>query len=234
MIQFNLLPDVKIEYIKARRRRRSVLVVAAMVSGTALAIVSLLGSAVFLQAQHSNNLDDDISKYTADIKNIPNLDKILTVQQQLNTLSSLHDAKPVTSRVRTYLGQVTPANIAYSSIQLDFINNTATFTGSADSIRTINQFVDTLKFTRYTSEANPTPLPPFTDVVLTSFSKSEGEISYKIDLKFDPEIFKFTSSIKLEVPTSTTTRSVQEAPKDIQLKAPTNELDATLNGEGAQ
>ena len=65
MIQFNLLPDVKLEYIKAKRTKRSVMLVSIIATGVALGISIMLFLTVsVLQKQHINNLNNDIQKYT--------------------------------------------------------------------------------------------------------------------------------------------------------------------------
>ncbi|MCA9333450.1 hypothetical protein KC963_00195 [Candidatus Saccharibacteria bacterium] len=227
MIQFNLLPDVKIEYIHAERVKRSVILVASIVAGVAFAIFLMLFISVnFLQKQHLNNLNKDIARDTAQLQAIPDIDKILTVQNQLNSLTSLHEAVPATSRLMPYLGQVTPAQASISDVEVDFTANTMKISGSTDSLVTVNKFIDTLKFTTYTTNLDSEPKNAFTNVVLSSFAVDEDSVTYQISLQFDPQIFNNTVQVTLNVPKTVTTRSETEKPSDL-FQAPTQ-----TNGTG--
>lgn len=218
MIQFNLLPDVKIDYIKAKRSKQKVMTIATLVAGASFAIFLLLFVTVnVLQKNHSKNLSADIKTQSQKLKDISELDKILTVQNQLTKLPELHDGKPILSRMKDYLPLVTPASVSYSSIDIDTAANTMTFTGSADSIKTINQFVDTLKFTKYVVGESSDQTNAFSNVVLVSFSKTDDKnkgANYSITLKYDPAIFSTKSEVKLQVPNIITTRSATERPNE--------------------
>lgn len=216
MIQFNLLPDVKIEYIRAQRIKHTVVVVSTVLAGTALGIFILLFVFVnFAQKRHMANLDKDIQSYTSKLQDIPDIDKILTVQAQLNSLTPLHEADPAASRVMEYLGKVTPAQASISQSSTDFTEGTMTINGSADSLVTVNKFVDTLKFTTYSVDGGGDKVNAFSDVVLTSFGVDDTSVTYQIDLKFDSKIFDNTLKIELQVPQITTTRSETEKPSDL-------------------
>jgi Tfp pilus assembly protein PilN len=219
MIQFNLLPDVKLEYIKARKLKRMVVIVSSIVAGSALTLMILLflGVAVF-QKSHLNNLSKDINSKKGELTKTQDLDKILTIQQQLNSLPKLHDGKPVVSRLFPYIQQVTPKSVSIDSLDVDFASKTMKVSGAADSISTINTFVDTLKFTNFkTSEDKDSQASEsknaFSSVVLVSFGKDDKGSSYQISLNFDPSIFDGTLDVALSVPPGKiTTRSETEKP----------------------
>lgn len=219
MIQFNLLPDVKQEYMKAKRQKHSVIVISVLAAAVSLFIFIMLFLTVnVFQKKHLSDLSNDITDRTKSLKANTDLDKVLTVQNQLNSLPALHDAKPVTSRLFGYLTQITPAQVSIGNIALDYEAKTMALSGTADSISTINKFVDTLKFTTYTeavgSEAAVAGTSkPFTSVVLSSFSKSEKEATYQISFVFEPTIFDSSKTIALVVPKLITTRSETEKPK---------------------
>jgi Tfp pilus assembly protein PilN len=214
MIQINLLPDVKTKYIKAQRSKRLVLVSSVAVSGVALGIVVLLASVVYgAQKIQLSHYDNEIKKNSAELNKIDGLSKILTVQNQLTAISGLHAAKPVTSRIFTFLPAITPSSVQISSLQLDFAQSTMTIAGTANSIGDVNKFVDTLKFTKYTTDTDQTAKPAFTSVVLTSFGGDDTKASYAITLKFDPALFDSANkSVSLVVPKITSTRSETESP----------------------
>ena len=230
MIQFNLLPDVKLEYIRTQRLKQTVVSISVLAAGVALTILILLFLVVdVFQKQHLKAVNNDIKTNTAKLKSIPDLNKILTIQNQLNSLPSLHAKKPVTSRLFGYISQIVPDKVNISQLQIDFDANTITFTGSADSIATVNKFVDTLKFTNYTVGDSTDTTNAFSQVVLTSFSRlDKGGASYAITADFDTNIFDSSKTVKLVVPTLTTTRSETEKPSDTFKEQPTS------NTQGSQ
>lgn len=221
MIQFNLLPDVKQQYIKSQSLKRTAVTVAVLVGGGALALLIMLAMVVLVfQKTHISGLNGDIKKYSEEIKSKTDIQKVLTVQNQLNSLPDLHDKKPVTSKLYEYLAQVVPANITLSQLDIDYDQNTVKFIGTSDGLATVNKFVDTLKFTTYTTGEETEGKNAFSEVVLTSFSKSDQETTYDIDAKFDPAIFSSAQTVKLTVPNIITSRSSTEKPTNL-FKEPT-------------
>ncbi len=225
MIQFNLLPDVKLEYIKARRAKHLVLLTSIIVTAVSVGIMMVLFFGVnVVQKRHLGNLSKDISEKTDQLKKEEDIDKILTVQNQLNNLNTLHDAKPAAERLGGYLEKVTPNEVAISKLTVDFGANTIKFEGNAKALRYVNQLIDTMKFSEYKltevgedNEPIITRSAAFSSVVLASFDRKDGEdalpVSYEITASFDPIIFNITKKVSLEIPPSMiTTRSVTERP----------------------
>lgn len=214
MIQFNLLPNVKLEYIQAQQNKRRFISLAAMVGGVSLIVFVLLFVVVnVLQRQHIKNLTNDIQRDSAKLEAIPEIDKILTIQNQLASLPELHNKKAVTTRLTEYLKQVVPVNASVAKLDVDFVNNAMTFNGAADSLGTINKFVDTLKFTDY--KIGDQQQKAFSEVVLASFGRDDKGASFQIKLKYDPIIFDSSQDVKLVVPNIITTRSETEKPTDL-------------------
>lgn len=225
MVQFNLLPSVKLEYIKAVRTKRMVSTVAFIASAVALAILVLLFVNVnFVQKQHINNLTNDIDEKTAELEAIPDIDKVLTVQNQLTTLTALHEDKPATERVLPFISKVTPQAASIAQSDIDFTENTMSLSGKADSLVTVNKFVDTLKFTKYKVNNEGNEKEAFSEVVMSSFSVNNDGATFQIDFKFDPEIFNNTVQVELVVPNIISTRSQTEKPTDLfQAQPQTNQ-----------
>lgn len=233
MVQFNLLPDVKLDYIKARRTKRMVM----LTSFTVIALSIFISVLLFLivnvfQKQHIANLDKDIDAKTKQLEDVPDLDKVLTVQNQLESLSGLHENKPAASRLYAYLIQLTPQDAKISDVKIDFTEQTITLEGSAGKLETVNRFVDTIKFTDYKEGQNTGKA--FSEVVLSNFGvdagnarNSAGRTSYSIELKYDKAIFDNTKTVELVVPNIISTRSAVEAPSD--LFEPTNTVPGTSN-----
>ncbi len=233
MIQFNLLPDIKMTYIKARRNKHLVILGAVIVSGVSLAILVLLilGVLVF-QKKHLSDLSKDINNESQTLQKTPELNKVLTIQNQINSLSALHSKKPVVSRLFDDLTKLTPNTLSVQKIDVDFVQNTMNINGNADALSTINKFVDTLKFTNYTTDTQTVPAPAFNKVVLSSFGLSSDDTdakkkaTYSVTLFFDPAIFNNAALPILSVPKITSTRSETEKPNDL-FSAPTTTNNAT-------
>lgn len=220
MIQFNLLPSVKIEYIKTQRVKRLVIGAAAGVSALSLIVFLIMFLDVHvIQKRHINNLTNEINENVKELQAINDIDKVLTVQNQLNSLTPLHEQKPATGRFQTYLTQITPEPVSITSAHVSFSESKIIIAGSADSLATVNKFVDTVKFTKYTADDGGEQ-NAFSDVVLSSFSVDEKEASFEITFKFNPEIFNNTKQIKLTIPSIITTRSQTERPTNNLFQKP--------------
>lgn len=202
MVQFNLLPDVKLEYVRAQRTKHLLTLVSIVVSIAALAILGIsLFSVDVVQKKSLHDLNNDIGRYSNQLKNVKDLDKILTVQNQLGTLTSLHEQKPVASRLFNYIGQLTPQQASLDKLTVNFTENTITFGGSAPSLDVVSTYTDTLKKTTFKSDSGLSG-HAFSDVVLTAFSRDDNGASFTIDAKFDPTIFKSQENVTLVVPST--------------------------------
>lgn len=217
MIQFNLLPDVKLEYLRARRNKRLVVGGSMVVIAASLFVLLLLASIIYgVQKKSLHDLNNDIGRYTQQLKSTPDLNKILTVQNQLGVLTSLHDQKAVASRLFPYLTQVTPKAASISQLNVDFSQDTISITGSANSLDVVNTYADTLKFTTYkTPDSSDSSKNAFSKVVLSQFSRSNTGATYTITASFDPAIFNSNATTDLSVPHIISTRSATEQPTDL-------------------
>jgi len=226
MVQFNLLPDVKLAFIKARRTKYLVLMAASLAAGISLTIMIMLLLAVnVFQKSHLSRVDKDIKKHTSDLQKIPDLTKILTIQNQLKSIPALNSKKPVTSRLFGYLGQVVPAEMSITGYEVNFAEHTMQFTGAADTLDRVNVFADTLKFTTFSTQ-NDTKLSKnaFSNVVLTSFARTATNTTYSISVSYDETIFNGEQLVTMTVPPNkTTTRSQTDQPS----VSPFKETDST-------
>lgn len=219
MIQFNLLPDVKIKYLKVQRTKRMVMLVSLVVAGVSIAVISVLY--VSVQGVQKRNLDKiakEIEDESKKLNSVQDLNKILTIQNQLNSLPALHDQKPITSRLFQYLTLITPSLATISALDLSFETNVLTITGTADSLLTINQYADSLKFATYKNSKTDVG-KPFTNVV-TTLSKELTKITYTISSTIDPALFASTEVPELVVPKIVSTRSQTEKPTALFEDAP--------------
>jgi hypothetical protein len=207
--QINLLPDIKLEYLRSRKLRRMVIVLCTIALLACGGILFVFGSYVFgVQKLQLNNANNDIAGNIKQLKSIQDLDKIVTVQNQIGALSALHDSKPAISNIATYLRLVTPSSATISDFTLDYSTNTGIIKGTVASVEVVNRFVDTLKFTKFTSKDSTDSSKAFNSVVLDRINVSDKGTDYTISFGFNPVIFDLTKlPVKLEVPKITSTRS---------------------------
>ncbi len=210
-IQLNLLPDVKAQYIKSERTRRTAIVISLIVIVASFGLVALMASVVYgaqkLALASSNKKIDQLSK---ELKGTKDIEKMLTVQSQLGSLDTLHNGKTVNSRLFTYLAQIVPSKVQISEVIIDQEAGTAIITGTSDSLESNNVFVDTLKYTKFKTTGNDEQKQAFPEVVLTTFARDDKGATFKIDLKYDPELFSTTSeAIELVLRQGVTTRTTQ-------------------------
>jgi Tfp pilus assembly protein PilN len=221
MIQLNLLPDVKIEFLRTTRNKRLVIGISLVVIAVSVAVLLLLASIAYgFQKKNVSDLDKDIATYNKQLKDTPDLDKVLTIQNQLNALTKLHEDKADATRIFPFLTQLTPTTASISQFKLDVAESKITIQGSATSLTAANTFIDTLKFTTYqtvaedgTAEGDGTKA--FSNVVMNQFSQSGSGAMYGIECNYDPAIFNNASNVKLTVPKIISTRSLTEQPTDL-------------------
>jgi Tfp pilus assembly protein PilN len=222
MIQLNLLPDVKLEYIKAQRERKLLTSISIIVILVTVCLLALLLVTSFYQKTRINSLSNSIDAKGNQLKNKPEISKILTVQNQLESLTELHAKKPAASNIFNYLNQVTPANVAINSFVISFVDQKITITGGSDNLQSANKYIDTLKFTKYTSDSVHDGTPAFSNVVMTTFALNTKSTdvtqaaTYTITLNYDPNIFDISQQAKLVIPPHfVTTRSELGAPTEL-------------------
>jgi hypothetical protein len=207
MIQFNLLPEIKLKYLKAQKLRRFITIGAVGLSAIAIAIfIFMLFFVDVIQKKSISDLNHDITRETAQINATKNIDTILTVQNQLNSLPALYSQRPVVLRLFDYLNQMTPQNISATTLGADFGLHTITLTGKSNNLQTVNNFIDTIKLTTYNLDTSAVVSAdaPFNSVVLSSFSiDSTNGASFTITFSFNPIIFDESHTIKLNLPTPT-------------------------------
>mgnify|MGYP001253910493 CR=1 FL=1 len=234
MIQFNLLPDVKLEYIKATYRRRIISFICFVVAGAFLFVFVMMFMFVRVnQTSQLKDLDDDISTNVEKLRETPDLDKILTIQNQLNSLPELHEQKIMASRFFDYVVKLNPANNKFTSVDMNLEEKTITLEGEADTTATVNKLTDTLKFAKYQildeSASSSEEKPAFNSVVLQNFSINSAtnntpSVTYELSFSYDDNIFKNTAivgnpinnSVSIIIPSIISTPSEQLKPTNLQ------------------
>lgn len=148
MIEINLIPDVKRELLRAQATR------AAVISGSILTsiiagglVVALLLYVFGVQTVRSNLASDEIKKQYATLSQVEDLSKILTIKNQLATMSDLNANKKIDSRIFNVLSAVVPPepnSVQLSQINVDAEESIITLDGQTRAFDSMEVFKKTL------------------------------------------------------------------------------------------
>lgn len=237
MIQLNLLPDLKKDFIKAQKNKGLVISVSILVTlGTIGLSVLLFVYVTFVQQIQVNLLTDGIKEKASSLAKIPDVNKYLTIQNQLVSIGSLHDTKGVYSRLLSFFNVLNPSppnNINLTGAQLVTIDKTVMFNGTTASFESLNVFVDTLKNAqvsyKVSGEGEAIKESMFEQVFVQNSGlgrlNDQTVVSFTIRAVYRESVFDARNTdIAAEVPNITTTPSATQAPIPQQL----------FNNQGAQ
>lgn len=137
MIEINLIPDVKLELIKSQRARAKVVTFSIIIGIISIAAVAFLAFYVYgvqniRSALYDKTIDEEFSK----LASVEDLDKALTIQNQLSKISQLHDNKNMYSRFFNVLIAIippSPNDIKISSLEVDSGTKTISIDGQASN-----------------------------------------------------------------------------------------------------
>ncbi len=202
MIEINLIPDVKQEFIRAKRTRTLVISGAVLVGVGSVAFVVLLAVYLFgVQTVRSGLISNDITAKSNQLKGIDDIDNTLTVQHQLTRLDELHNQKNLVSRLFNLLIAINPAppdEVIFSKTTVDAETGTVTLEGQTSGrYNTADVLKKTILGTKisYTDSDDETQTESLTDDVLTS-NLSFGEdssgkkvLSFAMTFEYNPEFF---------------------------------------------
>ena len=225
MIEINLLPNVKRELLKTRAMRNRVISISFLVGGASIATVVVLalifGSQIAAEAVQSGVIKDRNDKLMA----VEDLNKVVTIQNQLTKINEQHSGKKINSRifdVVTAVNPVAPNNVSFSDIKVNPESKTITLEGSA-----VNGYsaLETLKKTILNTKVQTTDGDKSSEVSLTKEIK-DGDTSFgensegKKVLQFS---FSFEYAEELLAPANNGTVSVL---------TPTGKVDVTDSRQG--
>ena len=99
MIQINLIPDVKRDLLRAQAMRNLVIFASIVVTGVAAAAVVL--TFLFIGGQNllMDNKDKEIKTEFTKLTQIPDIDQVIILQNQLSEISKIRNASPNFSRL---------------------------------------------------------------------------------------------------------------------------------------
>lgn len=195
MIEINLVPDVKQELIHAQRVRLSVISLAVTASIIAVAVVVVLGLIYGGMKISSRVLDSQITEKSKRLSSVNDIDKTLTIQNQLAQIGPIHDSSHVTSRIFGVLvpisAQGAPNQIQYTNVTVDTAESVVTVQAQTSQYSGLDTFKKTLASTQFkystdgSSDSQEEPLASNIDVTSQNLSQtSEGGQAVTFTLKF--------------------------------------------------
>ena len=134
MIEINLIPDVKRELLRIRMMRNAVISMSILVGIVSIAIVVFCAVVLGGQLAFELKQDSDIKSKYGELSQISDLDKTVTLQQQLGQIDRLHSDKKINSRLLSLISAINPPapnNVQISMARLNPKEKTITLEGSA-------------------------------------------------------------------------------------------------------
>ena len=139
MISLNLLPDVKKDLLRVRRERNLVVSLSVIVVGASIGVLLLLsgtlGVLIGAKALMENSIKND-EQTIKQAQKKKQLDKYITIQNQLKQIGKLKSDQQVYSRLMDYLTQLNPAapnNVQISSATIEAQAGSSGDTSSSSS-----------------------------------------------------------------------------------------------------
>ena len=197
MIEINLIPDVKREYLHAQRMRNGVISLSILVSIIAGAAVALLVVYVGTQSAREWLTDNEIKDQYGKISSVKDANQIVTIQNQLAQLSSMHKDKSIDSRIFDVLSAINPAapnDVKMSTVSLDPSETKLSIEGSA-----ANSFEATDKLKKMILN---------TKLSYTSYGEDASGtkvLRFKLTFTYPKELLANSSkNLRIEAPTGST------------------------------
>ncbi len=215
MIQINLIPDVKQEFIHAQKMRSAVITFAILICGIAMALLAVLGLVYGGQAVRETLARNEIDKQYKTLKSIENIDQALTIQNQMSKIATIHGKKTINSRlfdVLTAINPPAPNNVKISNVTLDPATNTLSIEGSAENAFAATEtFRKTILNTSVESiaEGQASTLPLTEEVIIgeTSYGESaDGSRVLRFTVQFVYPAGLFDNTLKVSRMISPTTK----------------------------
>ena len=178
MISLNLLPDVKKDLLRVRRERNLVVSISVVVVGASIGVLLLLsgtlGVLIGAKALMENSIKND-EQTIKQAQKKKQLDKYITVQNQLKQIGKLKSDQQVYSRLMDYLTQLNPAAPNNVQISSATIEAPAGSSGSTSSSSSSSASADGITMTIEGKTTNFSAL----DVYKNTLSKAQ--LSYEVE-----------------------------------------------------
>ena len=227
MIQLNLLPDVKKEYLRAQSARRKTITLAIFVSIIAAGLTVIVAFYVYAVQNGIMYLQtQDIKGKASQLSSVKDIDKYLTIQNQLGQLSDLHGNKNDFSRLLDFLPKLNPAppqNITLTNLDVNDVDSTITFKGKVADYGALTTFKDTLTNATFTYNSDgvvqdATKLFSEVKIEAAVYGKTDktAGVTFTVVATYDPTLFtQQHTDVQVTVPNKETTGSVVGTPQAI-------------------
>lgn len=227
MIRLNLLPDVKKEFLHAQSVRRKTIAISILV--TIIAVGLTVVTAIYVYAVQNAIMyvqTEDIKSKAKKLSEVKDIDKYLTIQNQLAQLSSLHGEKNNFSRLLDFLPRLNPAapkNIVLTNLGVSSLDTTITFKGRVSDYGALTTFKDTLNNAMFTYQSDGIAHEPaklFSNVTIetATYEKTQttAGVTFSVIVTYDPAVFMQQNlAVEVTVPNKETTDSVVSSPQAI-------------------
>jgi hypothetical protein len=153
MIQINLIPDVKQQYLNARKTRNIAVSVSIFAGFASVGLVVVLGLAIGAQRVFEMTVDNGIKDEYAKLTAVDSLDEAVVLQKQLSTIPSLNNDKIVSSRLFNFLEAVNPGGdnaVQFTNVTLNPDDTTLFIEGVAANYTAVDVFKKTINSTKLT------------------------------------------------------------------------------------
>ena len=221
MIQINLVPDIKQEFLRARKVRNLAISLSTLIGVASVALVVVLSIVLGIQYGLERYVDGQIDKSYAELTQNEDLSDIVTIQNQLGTISGQHDNKSMDSRLFAVLSAINPSapdDSQFTSVKL--IPDEATLeiegmtSGGYPATVALKKTIENTSIS-YTDlafdEAQTAPLATSVAIDESNYAEdSDGRrvVRYKISIAYNDILFGNTA-------------------KKLQIVAPTKNIDVT-------
>ncbi len=220
MIEINLVPDIKQEFLRSQRLRSKVISLSILTCLAAAGLVVVLAMYIGTQAIRdglaNQSIDSEFKKLN---DNNPDLSKVVTIQNQLSVVSQLNDNKQVSSRIFDTLKAVNPKapnEVKMNMISVDPVKSTITIESTAnEGFNAADAFKKTILNSHiiYTINNKESRKSLTDDVTVSNTSYGEDSTGKKV-LRFKVS-FKYPQELTSNKPTS------------VQIESPTGVIDVT-------
>lgn len=215
MIEINLIPDVKQEFIHAQRLRAKVISVSILGMLGAVALVVILGGLLGAEAVRNAVADSSITSEYKKMQANTDLKDVVTIQNQLINIPILDQSKTMSSRLFDALSAINPQapnSVKMTNVVLDPTAKTISIDGTAANSYTAT---DALKKTilnatiAYTEDSATSTIPLTTDVMLGDTSYGEDSsgnkvLRFKMTFTYPDQLFSNkVTNVSVVTPTGT-------------------------------
>jgi Tfp pilus assembly protein PilN len=179
MIQLNLLPDVKKEYLRAQLQRNLVITICSAVTLIFGVVLVVLGLVMGGQTFMKSSINNDITRLNSSLTSTKDINEYLTVQNQLSQIDALKEDQPILSRLFDYLRVLNPAepnNVELTTVNFDASTSTIRLEGFSRNFPALDVFKATLTSATI-SYATASDSTPVTEKLFETVDVSQAAIS---------------------------------------------------------